>query len=152
MVYAVTTEDAVPAADRYSEAVPAAAEVGTYYVWYRVIGDANHPDTEPACILAYIVPPFASPDFILPKNMKAIGENMFENNTALTTVDAANCQTVGAEAFKDCTGLEQVRLPKDCQISDSAFDGCGTVFIFAPAGGSTELFCSGHDNCLFIAE
>ncbi|MBR5337676.1 MAG: leucine-rich repeat protein [Lachnospiraceae bacterium] len=50
MYYAVTTENTAPAADRYSEALPAATDVGTYYVWYKVVGDANHNDSDAACI------------------------------------------------------------------------------------------------------
>ena len=51
-----------------------------------------------------------------------------------------------------CTGLTQIRLPKDCTIDATAFDGCGTVYIFAPAGGDTEASCEGIENCVFVAE
>ena len=29
---------------------------------------------------------------------------------------------------------------------------CGTVYIFAPAGGDTEASCEGIENCVFVAE
>lgn len=34
--------------------VPTATEVGTYYVWYRVVGDENHVNLEAACVVATI--------------------------------------------------------------------------------------------------
>ena len=43
--YAVGTDaTAAPAESAYTESVPKAKNVGTYYVWYRVKGDANHND------------------------------------------------------------------------------------------------------------
>ena len=34
----------------YSQVIPAGTDAGTYTVWYRVIGDANHNDTAPASV------------------------------------------------------------------------------------------------------
>ena len=48
MKYAVTTDpDADPAALTFSATIPAKTEAGTYYVWYKAAGDANHTDTSP---------------------------------------------------------------------------------------------------------
>ena len=38
----------------YSQVIPAGTDAGTYTVWYRVIGDANHNDTAPASVLVRI--------------------------------------------------------------------------------------------------
>ena len=38
----------------YSQAIPAGTDAGTYTVWYRVIGDANHNDTAPASVAVRI--------------------------------------------------------------------------------------------------
>ena len=39
-------------------------------------------------------------------------------------------------------GLTQIRLPKNCAISDTAFTGCtGLIAVYAPAGGTTEAWC-----------
>ena len=63
----------------------------------------------------------------------------------VTVVDAGACTSLGANAFRDCTGLTQIRLPKDCAIGDGAFDGCtGLSAIFAPAGGSTQAWAEAH--------
>ena len=72
--------------------------------------------------------------------------------TAMTSVDAGNCATIGKWAFKDCTGLNLIHLPKNCTIDATAFSGCGRVYVFAPAGGSTETFCGTQENCVFMAK
>ena len=39
-----------PADSLYTTSVPAAIEAGTYYVWYKVVGDENHNDSDPKCV------------------------------------------------------------------------------------------------------
>ena len=46
--YALGTKDA--ATGTYYASIPTATDAGTYYVWYKVVGDGNHNDTEPACV------------------------------------------------------------------------------------------------------
>ncbi len=51
MYYALTTRNQAPAHDTaYSASIPEASLLGIYYVWYKVVGDENHYDTEPVCI------------------------------------------------------------------------------------------------------
>ena len=51
LVYALgESADTAPEADAFSENIPGGKDVGTYYVWYKVIGDANHNDTKPVCV------------------------------------------------------------------------------------------------------
>ena len=38
----------------YSKVIPTGTDAGTYTVWYRVIGDANHNDTAPASVVVSI--------------------------------------------------------------------------------------------------
>ncbi len=35
------------ATEQYTTSIPTATDAGTYYVWYKVVGDANHCDTTP---------------------------------------------------------------------------------------------------------
>ena len=44
-----------PEAKAYTDKIPTAKETGTYYTWYKVSGDKNHTDTEPACIITNII-------------------------------------------------------------------------------------------------
>ena len=71
--------------------------------------------------------------------------------TLITVVDAGNCTSIGAYAFRGCTGLTQIRLDGECDIDATAFSGCGTVYVFAPKGGSTEDYCNDYNNLIFVA-
>lgn len=52
MQYALGT--ATEATQPYTTSIPTAADVGTYYVWYKVVGDENHSDTTPASVTVTI--------------------------------------------------------------------------------------------------
>ena len=41
----------------FTTSIPTATEAGTYYVWYKVKGDNNHNDTDPACVSVTISNP-----------------------------------------------------------------------------------------------
>jgi len=57
MYYAVTTENTAPTDENlYTTSIPTRTNAGTYYVWYKVVGDANHNGTEPNSIEAKINP------------------------------------------------------------------------------------------------
>ena len=56
MLYALGTDDVIPPEGNWIETVPTAKDPGTYYVWYKVEGDANHNDVPPVCIKVTIVP------------------------------------------------------------------------------------------------
>lgn len=76
----------------------------------------------------------------------------FQGDALIYAVDAGHCAVIGAEAFKNCVNLSRIRLSYFCQIAPSAFDGCGTVYVFAPSGGQTEAACAAIGNCVFVAE
>ena len=52
MQYALGT--ATEATEQYTTSIPEKTDAGTYYVWYKVVGDANHNDTEPTCVTSKI--------------------------------------------------------------------------------------------------
>ena len=53
MRYALGSKDA--AAKPYTTSIPTATDAGTYYVWYKVVGDDNHSDSEAACVEVNII-------------------------------------------------------------------------------------------------
>ena len=53
----------------YSAAVPTGTNAGTYTVWYKVVGDMNHHDTEPASVKVTIAK--ADPDYTIPTGLTA---------------------------------------------------------------------------------
>ena len=54
MEYALGTDDKTPPTNGWSTSILTATEPGTYYVWYRVVGDQNHNGTDPACVVVTI--------------------------------------------------------------------------------------------------
>ncbi len=54
MQYALGNENG--ATQPYTTSIPAKTNAGTYYVWYKVNGDENHNDVDPACVEAKINP------------------------------------------------------------------------------------------------
>ena len=57
MYYAVTTASTAPTDENlYTTSIPTATDAGTYYVWYKVTGDANHNSTEAVPVTATISP------------------------------------------------------------------------------------------------
>ncbi|MEE8836578.1 MAG: hypothetical protein SOH80_06325 [Eubacteriales bacterium] len=48
LYYAVTAENMAPTDDSlYTTSIPSKTDAGTYYVWYKVVGDANHNNVGP---------------------------------------------------------------------------------------------------------
>ena len=52
MQYALGT--ATEATQPYTTSIPTATNAGTYYVWYKVVGDDNHLDSAASCVAASI--------------------------------------------------------------------------------------------------
>lgn len=84
MEYGLGTETEAP--ESYSPMIPAAADLGTYYVWYRVAGDENHTDSDPNCVLVTIqeMPGFITSSLVLSGQ---IGINFFLNLPVIDGVD-----------------------------------------------------------------
>ena len=81
-------------------------------------------------------------DYSLPADLTCIEANAFEGD-AMTIVDASGCTAIGENAFRNCTGLSQIRLPQNCAISGTAFSGCTALLaVYAQAGGTTEVWCA----------
>ncbi len=95
---------------------------------------------------------YGTPDFTLPAALQRIEANAFEGAKMAVVYVPDPYTEIGAEAFKSCTALTQIRLPQDCAIHDSAFTGCGTVYVFAPAGGTTEAWCHNRTGVVFVEE
>ena len=67
MQYALGT--ATEATQPYTTSIPTATNAGTYYVYYKVIGDGNHLDSEVKSVPVNIEP--AVPDYTVPTDLSA---------------------------------------------------------------------------------
>ena len=54
MQYALGENGGTSPTEGWFPSVPTAAEAGTYYVWYKAVGDGSHEDTEARCITVTI--------------------------------------------------------------------------------------------------
>ena len=52
--YALGTDSDTAPTEGWSASIPTGTEVGTYYVWFKVVGDEEHSDSEPGCVIATI--------------------------------------------------------------------------------------------------
>ena len=116
-------------------------------------------------VFRYAPKAFGTAELTLPADLIRVEENAFEGIQTVSAWVPDSRGAIGAYAFKDCTSLRRIRLPKDCEIGDGAFDGCrtdpselewnencsGLLAIFAPAGGSTQAWAEEH-HILFVAE
>ena len=144
MQYALGTDDETAPETGWRTTVPTATYEGTYYVWYKAAGENAYTDSEAAVIEVTVYPDFET-DFILPSAARVIEAGAFEGNGSITAVDASRCTEIGDDAFRNCTTLRQVRLPKDCEISDSAFDGCDSRLVaYGTAGGTSQDWAIRH--------
>ncbi len=51
VVYALgETAETQPESGAFTETIPTGADAGTYYVWWKILGDVDHGDSEPACV------------------------------------------------------------------------------------------------------
>ena len=98
------------------------------------------------------VPVSGDGNVILPAQTREIGDYAFENAAMFTVYVPDTCVSVGEYAFRGCRSLYLIRLPKNCEISEHAFSDEETVFVLAPAGGTTETHCRASDNLVFLNE
>ncbi len=54
-------------------------------------------------------------------DLQTVEANAFEGAKMTIVYVPDTCTEIGAEAFKECTPLRQIRLPKDCAIDDLIF-------------------------------
>ncbi len=99
---------------------------------------------------------FGTPDMSLPSGVTEVAESAFEGMPVTAVWLGDSCTAVGDYAFRNCTKLERIRLPKDCTLGEGVLDGCGAVVIMAPAGGTSETWArewmNTHQDCWYTPE
>ena len=140
--------------------VAADAFEGTLYATFRL--------TWSGTVVTGFKGPIAA-EIVIPENATGIGVDAFKDQAAITSLsfEGTNLATIGANAFKGCTGLASVELPASlATIGASAFQDCATLatvtggglvetirtdafagtpwYDAAPAAGSFEEVMLGH--------
>ena len=88
----------------------------------------------------------------MPAQLMRVEDNAFEGLAVESVYIPDGCTSIGTYAFKDCIGLEKIRIPAGCTIGEDAFDGCVKVYVFGAAGSSAETYCRRHTNCVFVLD
>ena len=84
-------------------------------------------------------------ELILPDGLTRIEDEAFMNAAVRTVRFPLGLASIGARAFAGCEELERVFIPGSVtEIDDSAFEDCGDMWIFAPAGSAAESFAQRH--------
>ena len=94
-------------------------------------------------LTATCIPDIVEEDMLLlPSSLTEVGDNAFENTCGLLGVRVSDTvERIGAQAFKDCTGLKLVELPDDIEIADDAFSGCSC---FLCGGEAVKTYAESH--------
>ena len=88
--------------------------------------------------------PFGETDFTLPAALTEVDDYAFEGFAAASIFIPDGCTRIGEGAFQDSGNLRKIRLPKNCEIDNTAFAGCHDITFYAPAGGTTETWLADH--------
>ncbi|MBR3317141.1 MAG: hypothetical protein IKG21_04905 [Atopobiaceae bacterium] len=124
MSYALGTESKATGA--YAAAIPTATDAGTYYVWYKVVGDENHFDSEEGHVTATI----AEAQAPVPAKDK------------LTSIARVGEKTYTSKAIKPTpavkAGSKTLKAGTDFAYSYKANVKVGTATVTATGKGSYE--------------
>ena len=81
-------------------------------------------------------------------NIDSIGSNAFRNCSSLTSIDLPNVTSIGSNAFDSCSSLTSIHLPKVTSIGRNAFAHCSslTSIHFAAKNKETIEILSGYSS------
>lgn len=79
-------------------------------------------------------------------NVTSIDDGVFENCTALTSIDLPNATIVGTNAFYNCSALTSIDLPNVTIVCAGAFENC-TALTSIDLPNATIVSASVFENC-----
>lgn len=88
------------------------------------------------------MPFFVAPDYTRPQAFRQFETEAFEDSAVNVVYIPDGCEDIGEYAFKNSKALRQIRLPENCRVARTAFEGCTSLIaVYAPAGGTVESWC-----------
>ena len=109
MQYALGTDDTTAPTSGWDTTIPSKTDAGTYYVWYKVVGDDTHTDIEPACITVTIEQPSGVEETKNPDGSRTVTEvKGTKDGTANITVTNYNGkdEQISQYVFKQTKGTK----------------------------------------------
>ena len=120
---------------------------GANYSWSKTTTSGDYILDEDDTIIAYTG---TDTDLRLPMAATSVKIGLFENNTAITSVDInSKMVTTGKSVFKNCTSLEKVTFrgkSKLTTISNNAFEGCTSLQTIALPSSLTAINADAFKN------
>ena len=138
IVYAIgESADTAPNDDAFSENIPGGTEAGDYYVWYKVIGDENHNDSEPVCVKVTIAEP---EDSSTPDSSET------DSSTAdSSTVDSSEAESK-ADSKSDSTKTDSSSKATSAATTSNPTTGAAAAGVSAAALAAAALIVSKKKN------
>ena len=65
--------------------------------------------------------------YVMPEEATAVADGAFAKNKNLKHIDLRNVRHIGAFAFQECTGLENVIMSNVAVIEEGAFEFCRSL-------------------------
>lgn len=127
------------------------SEIGDVTVTVTVAGNQNYIRKIGYITVTIVSSVIDTPDFTLPRGIASIDAEAFEGAAMRVAFIPDGCSEIGDYAFKDCTRLEQIRIPASVtEIGADIFSGCSSVFVYGTRGSAAEAYCTDNTNCVFI--
>lgn len=97
-----------------------------------------------------------SGEFIVPEGVEEIADNAFENQAGLTKISLPQTlKKIGANAFLNCTALEEVEFAKDIALTTvggNVFENCASLTAIELPLGLTSVGTYMFKNCTSLAD
>ena len=106
MQYALGKDDKTAPTEGWSEKIPTGTDAGTYYVWFKAVGDASHSDSEPEVVKVEIAKDDAAVDAVKQKI------NALPESDKVTVNDKKAIEDARA-AFDKLTDEQKAQIPAE---------------------------------------
>ena len=127
MQYALGT--ATEATGDYTTSIPTATDAGTYYVWYKAVGDANHTGSEAACVTVTVAPAPVYDDS---------SDDSDDDTISVPVSSDSGSTSVGASVSGSTAAVQRPSASQlDKLISESVHTGEVTIDVSAAGKGVT---------------
>ena len=134
-----SAETAPQSGSIWNDSIPTGTNAGTYYVWCRVVGDANHSDSEAQCVTVNIAKKTVAVSGIKAQNKTYDGETaatLDYNNVAFDGLISGDTLTVSATGTFDSKG---VGTNKTVTITELTLSGESVAnYVLAGSGNQTS--------------
>lgn len=84
-------------------------------------------------------------DILLPGDLKEVDDLAFSGTNAASVYIPQGVESMGAEVFKNCSGLRFIYIPASVtHLDETLFDGCDDLVIFTPENSAAMTFAKAH--------